>query len=224
MARASDIGGGEGEGGSGASVSDVDRTSLTVGEASWGLLRTASLYELPRIRLVLLPCAWKLLQQKLPQSADASGKRTRARLAFLHAKVKQPEEDGANADADERMASTTTAADAGADDDGDGGAWAELVGDTSAPSAGGGLPLMGSASWGHIGSQLQLLAALPCEWFPPGDIAWLLPRTLVLAQLAQAAAAPSGRRGDDSGEGEGEDENEDGDSPPMRVLDRKSVV
>ena len=88
------------------------------------------------------------------------------------------------------------------------------------------LPTMEPLSWGQMASVLDLIASLPGEWFPAGHVQWLLPKALVLAQLAESCLRPSTLAGShqfdgeqrEGEEGEGGEEAGGGDAEPMRVL------
>ena len=86
-----------------ADVDARDATGVSVVGASWRLLTSAQLYELPRVRQAMLPAAWRLLQRRLPPLDEARGKRAREQLSSCvrsHATVRtrrpemQEEEEG----------------------------------------------------------------------------------------------------------------------------------
>ena len=147
--------------------------------ASVGLLRSASFFELPRIRSLLLSSAWHWVQQQLPEASDAAGKLSQPRLEFvLLPALSRPSHAAPPSDGDGVSASSLPD-------------YAYLIG---APCTGKPLRLSAGA-WMGIARLLDLLSQLPHEWVPSEDVEWLLPATLVLAQLAHAGLdAPESQR------------------------------
>ena len=159
---------------------DVSNPEVTMHSVSSRLLSSAQLYELHRVRLLLLPSAWTWLQKRFGGVADAvqedGNKRVAKWLEFVLGALPS------------RLGSTdgSTASDveeqSGADAN-DGAAWVDLIGHTSLTR---GMPAIGEGTWTAIATLLELIVSMPHETLPSQHVGWLLPRVIVLAHLASA--------------------------------------
>ena len=159
---------------------DVSNPEVTMHSVSSRLLSSAQLYELHRVRLLLLPSAWTWMQKRFGGVADAvqedGNKRVAKWLEFVLGALPS------------RLGSTdgSTASDveeqSGADAS-DGAAWVDLIGHTSLTR---GMPAIGEGTWTAIATLLELIVSMPHETLPSQHVGWLLPRVIVLAHLASA--------------------------------------
>ena len=185
--RPDNVGGSSKHEGFWTAADDTTRTSVPA--LAWRMLRSAELYELPRARLALLPSGLRWLQKQMPNAASFKGKRDRAWVKFILREL--PDERTHAVDCGSEPAGGAHAdayAEGNADGDEDGidaaeSEWASLL----HASDGAHGSSMSVHAWSQLARALRLMGSLPHEWLPVEQFSWLLPKLLIVAQLALPA-------------------------------------
>ena len=138
----------------------------------WRLLRSESLYELPRVRELLLPTAWLWIQKRLPKPKSAqNNKKLRERLEFVRNIPPWHRDEGEEDDdpydpldsgrgwlpQDEKAVSSSY-------DTSSLPEWSHLIASNSNNSSGNNSLPMTARTWKQIGQLLSILSSLPYVW------------------------------------------------------------
>ncbi len=141
----------------------VEEGGVSLASVSAAVFESSAVHELPRLRLALLPSAWRQLRRSVPKPAAALPKRHRRMLAFLR-----------------RLPSVSDGCPRPT------ARWAALLGAANGEAEEAG-PVWQDVEWRAVSAVLGLMARLPAESMPSEQLGWLLPSLLVLAQLAALA-------------------------------------